>query len=235
MASTRRGPPARARQTLTLSELGWPSDAAGARALQAQLASRVVAAGSASHANLVAGVDVHVRNETAIAVAALVHVPTLDLRETATAEEPVRFPYLTGLLAFRELPAALAAVERLRTPPQAVLVDGHGLAHPRRFGLACHLGLTLDLPTAGCAKTRLVGDYPMPDGPRGSLAALTHRGEVVGAVLRTRADISPVFVSVGHRLSLQAATALVLRCTGRFRQPEPLRQAHLAARALARA
>jgi deoxyribonuclease V len=131
--------------------------------------------------------------------------------------------------------AALAALERLRTTPQAVLVDGHGLAHPRRFGLACHLGLSLDLPTVGCAKTRLVGDYPMPDGPRGSHAALTLRGEVVGAVLRTRADVSPVFVSVGHRLSLPAATALVLRCTGRFRQPEPLRQAHLAAHALSRA
>ncbi len=203
--------------------------------MQAQLATRVVAAGSAKHASLVAGVDVHVRHETAIAVAALVHVPTLELRETATAEEPVRFPYLTGLLAFRELPAALAALERLRTTPHAVLVDGHGLAHPRRFGLACHLGLSLDLPTAGCAKTRLVGDYPMPDGSRGSHAALTLRGAVVGTVLRTRADVSPVFVSVGHRLSLPAATALVLRCTGRFRQPEPLRQAHLAARALSRA
>lgn len=234
MASSRRDPPARARQTLTLPDLGWPSDPAGARELQAQLATRVVAAGSARRASLVAGVDVHVRNETAIAVAALVHVPTLEVRETAAAEEPVRFPYLTGLLAFRELPAALAALERLRMTPQAVLVDGHGLAHPRRFGLACHLGLALDRPTAGCAKTRLVGDYPMPDGPRGSHAALTLRGEVVGAVLRTRADVSPVFVSVGHRLSLQAATSLVLRCTGRFRQPEPLRQAHLAARALAR-
>ena len=134
------------------------------------MATRVVTTGSAPRAGLVAGVDVHVRNETAIAVAALVHVPTLELRETATAEDPVRFPYLTGLLAFRELPAALAALERLRTTPQAVLVDGHGLAHPRRFGLACHLGLSLDLPTAGCAKTRLVGDYPTPDGPRGSQA-----------------------------------------------------------------
>ncbi len=235
MASSSRGRPARTRETLPLPNLGWPSDAAGARALQAQLAPRVAAEGSARHANLVAGVDVHVRHETAIAVAALVHVPTLELRETATAEEPVRFPYITGLLAFRELPAALAALERLPTTPQAVLVDGHGLAHPRRFGLACHLGLSLDLPTAGCAKSRLVGDYPLPDGPRGSHTALTLRGEVVGAVLRTRADVSPVFVSVGHRLSLQAATALVLLCTGRFRQPEPLRQAHLAACALSRA
>ncbi len=235
MASSSRGRPARARHTLPLQNLDWPSDPAGARALQARLAPRVVTAGSARHANLVAGVDVHVRDETAIAVAALVHVPTLALRETATAEEPVRFPYVTGLLAFRELPAALAALERLPTTPQAVLVDGHGLAHPRRFGLACHLGLALDLPTAGCGKTRLVGDYAMPQSPRGSQAALTLRGEVVGAVLRTRADVSPVFVSVGHRLSLRAATALALRCTGRYRQPEPLRQAHLAARALARA
>lgn len=235
MASSSRGRPARASQILPLQDQDWPSDPAGARALQTRLASRVVTAGSAGHANLVAGVDVHVRDETAIAVASLVHVPTMELRETATAEEPVRFPYLTGLLAFRELPAALAALERLTTTPQAVLVDGHGLAHPRRFGLACHLGLELDLPTAGCAKTRLVGDYSMPDGPRGSHTALTIRGEVVGAVLRTRADVSPVFVSVGHRLSLRAATALALRCTGRFRQPEPLRQAHLAARALSRA
>ncbi len=212
-----------------------PADAAGARALQTQLAACVATRGSARHATLVAGVDVHVRDATAIAVATLVHVPTLELRETATAEEPVRFPYVTGLLAFRELPAALAALQRLDTVPHAVLVDGHGLAHPRRFGLACHLGLALDLPTAGCAKTRLVGDYAMPAGPRGSRSTLTHRGELVGTVLRTRADVAPVFVSVGHRLSLPSATALVLRCTGRFRQPEPLRQAHLAARARSRA
>ena len=192
-------------------------------------------AGSARHATLVAGVDVHVRDATAIAVAALVHVPTLELREIAVAEDPVRFPYVTGLLAFRELPAALAALQRLGTVPHAVLVDGHGLAHPRRFGLACHLGLALDLPTAGCAKSRLVGDFSMPDGPRGSRSTLKHRGEVVGTVLRTRADVSPVFASVGHRLSLRAAAALVLRCTGRYRQPEPLRQAHLAARARSRA
>ena len=212
-----------------------PADAAGARALQAQLAACVATQGSARHATLVAGVDVHVRDATAIAVATLVHVPTLEMRETATAEEPVRFPYLTGLLAFRELPAALAALQRLDTVPHAVLVDGHGLAHPRRFGLACHLGLALDLPTAGCAKTRLVGDFAMPAGPRGSRSMLKHQGELVGTVLRTRADVAPVFVSVGHRLSLRSATALVLRCTGRFRQPEPLRQAHLAARARSRA
>ncbi len=183
---------------------------------------------------MVAGVDVHMRDGIAIAVATLVQLPGLELLETTVVEEPVRFPYLTGLLAFRELPAALAVLRRLDASPHAVLVDGHGLAHPRRFGIACHLGLELELPTAGCAKTRLVGDYTDPAGEQGSESPLTHRGEHVATVLRTRANVAPIFVSVGHRLSLTAAVDLVRRCGGTFRQPEPLRQAHLQARALSR-
>lgn len=129
-------------------------------------------------------------------------------------------PYVPGYLSFRELPAALGG---LREPPEAVLVDGHGLAHPRRLGLACHLGVELDLPTAGCAKLRLTGTHDEPGTERGSQAPLMDGREWIGTVLRTRSAVAPLFVSVGHQLSLPAAVKLAERCTGRTRQPAPLR------------
>jgi deoxyribonuclease V len=137
-----------------------------------------------------------------------------------------RFPYVPGLLSFRESPAGLEAWGRLRTRPDCLICDGHGYAHPRRFGFACHFGLLVDLPTIGCAKRVLVGDYREPGPRRGSTADLVLEDEVIGTAVRTREGASPVFVSVGHRISLARAVAIVLATSPRYRIPEPIRQAH---------
>jgi len=152
--------------------------------------------------------------------------------ETAIARRPLRFPYVPGLLSFRELPTVLAALRALRAPVEAILVDGHGLAHPRRFGIACHLGVLCDVPCVGVAKSVLVGEHAEPGARRGGRAALRHRGERVGTALRTRDDTRPVLVSVGHRIDLPSAERLVLACGGGYRLPEPTR---LADRAVAEA
>jgi deoxyribonuclease V len=148
--------------------------------------------------------------------------------EKARAVCRARFPYIPGLFTFRELPPLLAAFARLRRVPDALLFDGHGLAHPRRFGLACHAGLLLDRPAVGCAKSILVGEAEAVAERRGSRARLVHGGEELGAVLRTRDGVAPVFVSIGHRVDLDSAVELVLDCGGRYRLPEPLRLAHQA-------
>jgi deoxyribonuclease V len=150
--------------------------------------------------------------------------------EQVVARAQVRFPYVPGLLSFREIPVLLPCFERLRTPPDLVIVDGQGIAHPRRLGLAAHLGLLLDLPSIGCAKSRLTGHPAGELAPeRGARVPLVDRGETVGYALRTRAGTSPVFVSTGHRIGLDEAAAWVLACATRFRLPEPTRLAHQAA------
>lgn len=159
----------------------------------------------------------------------------VDLGEVdgATARRRTDFPYVPGLLSFREAPASLDALERLGTEIDLLLVDGHGVAHPRRFGLACHLGVLADLPSIGVAKSRLVGRHEEPAEERGSREALVDGDEVVGAVVRTRAGVRPVFVSVGHRVGLETAVELVLRCAPRYRLPEPIRQADRLSRRVA--
>jgi len=147
--------------------------------------------------------------------------------ETRTARRKVRFPYVPGLLSFREAPVCLAAAAMLRRRPDVFMIDGQGIAHPRRLGLAAHLGLLLDSPAIGCAKSRLVGDYRQPAAKKGSWTRLTHRGELIGAVLRTRDDVKPVFVSVGNKCSLSEAVGIVLEWTTRYRLPEPTRLAHI--------
>ena len=145
---------------------------------------------------------------------------------TALARIPTQMPYIPGLLSFREIPAVLAAWEQLTVLPDLLLCDGQGLAHPRRFGLACHLGLLLDLPTIGVAKSRLIGSHVPPAPDKGSWQPLEDKGEVIGAVLRTRANVTPVYVSSGHRVSLRTAVAWTLRCVTRYRLPETTRAAH---------
>jgi deoxyribonuclease V len=140
--------------------------------------------------------------------------------------QPTAFPYVPGLLSFRELPAVLAAIEQLRILPDLYLCDGQGLAHPRRFGLACHLGVLLDAPTIGVAKTRLIGTHAPPPAEKGGWTPLEDGGEVIGAVLRTRSGVKPVYVSIGHRVSLATSVRLTLACTSRYRLPETIRQAH---------
>jgi deoxyribonuclease V len=152
--------------------------------------------------------------------------PDLVLQEHAIAHLPTRFPYVPGLLSFREAPAALEALSRLTIQPDLLLVDGQGWAHPRRMGLACHLGLISGIPSIGVAKSRLVGQHETVPKERGSQVPLIHKGDVIGVVLRTRTNVKPLYVSVGHRVSLDSAVVYTLACAPKFRLPETTRQAH---------
>ncbi len=176
---------------------------------------------------LVAGVDSAFPNggRTTRAAAVLMSFPDLELIDEAVHEQPTELPYIPGLLSFRELPAVSAALAALRTTPDLVLCDGQGRAHPRRFGIACHLGVSTGLATIGVGKSRLCGVHAQPDQAKGSRVDLLDAGECIGQVLRTRSGVKPVFVSVGHRVSLATAVDLVIECTPRFRLPEPIRRA----------
>ena len=176
----------------------------------------------------VTGTDIsYIREDRlAIAVAVSFSWPGLELEEERACVGRVEFPYVPGFLSFRELPSLLPAVRALSRPPRLLMADGQGVAHPRRFGIASHLGVSLDIPTLGCAKSRLVGDYQEPGPERGSRAPLFFEEEVVGAVVRTRAGVKPVFVSVGHRIDLESCVEAVLACGRGYRLPEPQRHAH---------
>ena len=178
--------------------------------------------------DLVCAVDVSSsRSSPFIHAAAVVMKPgSFDVVETATASIKVTVPYIPGLLSFREGPAVLAATAQLELAPDVVIFDGQGYAHPRRLGLAAHLGLWLGVPTVGCAKTRLIGDHEDPPDGKGEWVPLTDGGEVIGAVLRTRSGVKPVFVSRGHLCDLRSAVGIVMAAVGRFRLPEPIRAAH---------
>ena len=195
---------------------------AAAVAVQERLRDRVVPVGSPA-CRTVAGVDVSEKDGRARA--AVVVMRGLEPVEEAVAETAIPFPYVPGLLSFREIPPLLAAWRKLRTRPDVVIVDGQGYAHPRRFGLACHLGVLLGVPTIGCAKSLLVGRYAEPAPERGSWSPLVDRGETIGVALRTRDGTNVVYVSVGHRISLGAAIRTVLACATRYRLPEPQRLA----------
>jgi len=176
----------------------------------------------------VAGVDVGFEEEGCItrAAVAVLGFPGLQLEETALARRPTDFPYVPGLLSFRELPALLTALAKLKTAPDLILCDGQGIAHPRRLGIASHLGVLLDMPTIGVGKKRLVGRHAEPPDTKGAWTPLLDRGETIGAVLRTRPGIKPLFISTGHRVSLGTAVAITMACVTRYRLPETTRQAH---------
>jgi deoxyribonuclease V len=157
---------------------------------------------------------------------AVLDAGTLECIESTCIDVEIRFPYIPGLLSFREGPAVIAALDRLRTVPDLLIIDGQGLAHPRRFGLACHIGVYTGLPAIGCAKSRLCGTHRMPGRKRGARAVLKDRGDVIGAVVRTRTGVKPVYVSIGHRIDLETGIAWVLRCCTWYRLPETTRQAH---------
>jgi deoxyribonuclease V len=206
----------------------WNVSPSRAVAIQRDLAGRVLRRGALPALRHVAGIDVgfEAGGTVAHAAVAVLSYPALELVEHACARRRARFPYVPGLLSFRELPVILAALRRLRTWPQVLLCDGQGYAHPRRFGLACHLGVVLDWPAIGVAKSLLTGTHaPVPRG-RGAWRALVDRNQRVGAAVRTRTDVRPVYVSVGHRISLRSAIALVLTCAPRYRLPETTRHAH---------
>ncbi|OGI50018.1 MAG: endonuclease V [Candidatus Muproteobacteria bacterium RIFCSPHIGHO2_12_FULL_60_33] len=206
----------------------WPTHIAEARAIQESLRGKIVARDRFAKIRTVAGIDVGFEKRGTITRAAVVVLdfPGLTLREQAIARLPTRFPYVPGFLSFREAPAVLAAMKKLHTRPDLILCDGQGLAHPRRFGLACHLGLLLDISSIGVAKSRLTGTHGDVPEQKGGWVALEDKGEVVGAVLRTRTGVKPVYVSIGHRISLATAIDYVLRCTTCYRLPETTRHAH---------
>ena len=206
----------------------WDLSPAEARALQERLSGRAEVRDRLGTPALVAGIDVGFEDRGRITRAAVAVLGLADLQpvESALARRPTAFPYVPGLLSFREIPAVLDALAALACTPDLLLADGQGLAHPRRFGLACHLGWLVDTPTIGVAKSRLLGEFTPPPAQRGAWAPLLDRGDVVGAAVRTRRGVKPVFVSPGHRVDVASAVRLTLACTQRYRLPEPSRAAH---------
>ena len=209
----------------------WKVTTAEARAIQLRLAGLVSRENTVRRPRLVAGVDIsaprfqgRVRGTVVV-----LSYPDLRVAEVGAVEQTVDFPYIPGLLSFREAPVILAAYEKLKLAPDLVLVDGQGIAHPRRFGIASHLGVLLGVPTIGCAKSLLCGAHGPLAAARGSTAQIEHEGEVVGAALRTRDGVRPVYVSIGHRVDLAAAVKWVQGCCRGYRLPEPTRLAHQAA------
>lgn len=206
----------------------WRNQAAAARALQEQLRHQVIRHDELGPVRRVAGLDVGFEAGGTLTRAAVVVLsfPELHPLDQAVARQPTTFPYIPGLLSFREVPALLAALADLSVPPDLLLCDGQGLAHPRRCGLACHLGVLTGLPSIGVAKSRLIGS-PDPLGPnKGDYAWLWDQGEIIGAVVRTRRSVQPLYVSLGHKISLDTAIRFVLACTTRYRFPETTRRAH---------
>jgi deoxyribonuclease V len=168
----------------------------------------------------------------AVGVLLTFQFPDLVPLESVYSVGEMRFPYVPGFLAFREGPILLSAFEKVRTPPDLILFDGHGYAHPKRFGIACHLGVLLDVPSIGCAKSVLVGEYRKPGQKKGSRSDLTDAGEKIGTVYRSQTGIKPIFISPGHRIDFVESVNWVTKCLGRYRIPEPIRQAHLRANEL---
>ena len=221
----------------------WNLSYSQARDLQEQLACKVRHTAVKKMPKTVAGIDCAFskNGERIFAAVVVLRLPDLGIIETTSASRKVTFPYIPGLLSFREAPVCIAAVEKLRKQPDVFIIDGQGIAHPRRLGLAAHLGLFFDTPTIGCAKSRLIGQFEEPPPQRGSYSLLkdeqitglktsderrTTNDEVIGAVLRTRTNVKPVFVSVGHKCRLKDAIKITLACTTKYRLPEPTRLAH---------
>lgn len=208
----------------------WDVDYRAAVAIQEKLRGKLVLEDRvARDIRIVAGADISCSkgDDRVYAAVVLLDAGSLDVLEEAAWCGRALFPYIPGLLSFREGPALLRAFQKLRTRPDVVLFDGQGIAHPRGFGLAAHMGLLLDVPAVGCAKTRLIGAFEEPGARRGQRSPLLQDGRVIGSVLRTKDRVKPVFVSPGHRVSLEGAVEIVLRCSRRYRIPEPTRQAHI--------
>ncbi len=206
----------------------WCLTAEEAISIQQALRGEVITTDQLGEVRYVAGVDVGFEAEGTItrAAVAVLSLETLQLQDRAIARRPTTLPYIPGFLSFREVPTVLDALQKLTVSPDLLLCDGQGIAHPRRFGIACHLGLLTNLPTIGVAKSLLVGTHAEVPDERGSWVPLTHKGETIGAALRTRPKTKPVYISTGHRVSLETAIAYVMRCTTKYRLPETTRFAH---------
>ena len=204
----------------------WDVSPSEAVTIQKELRVQLRTDNCVGRVRIVAGVDVGLRKGIARAAIVVLGYPDLNPLEQATAQRQVEFPYVPGLLSFREGPVILDALSKLKNEPDVLIFDGQGIAHPRRMGLATHIGILLDHPTIGCAKSRLCGEYEEPGASKGDWSPLLREGEVIGAVVRTRNNVSPVYVSIGHKVDLQQAIHYVLSCCKVYRLPETTRWAH---------
>jgi deoxyribonuclease V len=205
----------------------WPTTTEEAIPIQEKLRSKVITEDRLKAVNYVAGVDVGFKDNYAITQAAVVvlNFPSLQLVERSIATQPTCFPYIPGFLSFREIPALLKAIEKLTITPDLILCDGQGIAHPRRFGIACHLGVLLDTPSIGVAKSLLIGKHQELPPEKGSWQPLKDKGEIIGAVLRSRTNVKPLYISSGHKISLDTSINYVMSCLTKYRLPETTRLA----------
>ena len=220
-------------QRMKIRELhGWNVTPAEAAAIQKDLASQISRRDETGMPRFIAGADISATRAHGAATAAVVVLsyPELEIVDSSVIKGETGFPYVPGLLSFRESPLVLRACEKLKVDFDLLLVDGQGIAHPRRMGLASHLGLLLDKPTIGCAKSRLLGSYTEPDEKAGAWSKLMDNGEIIGAAVRSRDGVKPLFVSIGHKVELSSAIRWVLACCRGYRIPEPTRLAHIAAK-----
>lgn len=212
----------------------WPATTADGAVLQVQHRKYVKVMPLEKEPRIVAGVDAAFSEKNVFAAVCLFRCADRTLIEQSTAIETIRFPYVPGYLIFLEGPAIISALKKLKAEPDVILVDGHGIAHPRNMGSASHLGVLLDIPTIGCAKNPLTGEFRNPAKGKGSRSELRIKGKTVGAVLRTRGNVAPVFVSPGHLIDLDAAVRITLACVQKYRIPEPLRCADMLSRRMKR-
>ncbi|MGD1919768.1 MAG: deoxyribonuclease V [Pleurocapsa sp.] len=205
----------------------WVKTVAEAKEIQTQLQPKTILTDCLGEVKYVAGVDIGFEDNYKIskAAVAVLSYPELELVEKAIARIPTAFPYVPGYLSFREIPAILAALPQLKQTPDLILCDGQGLAHPRRFGLACHLGVLLDIPTIGVAKSRFIGEHEAVPAEKGSWKPLIDNNETIGVVLRSRTNVKPIYVSIGHKISLPTAIDYVMGCLTKYRLPETTRLA----------
>lgn len=203
----------------------WPRNLKEAKWIQHTLKQKVKICPLIREPQFIAGTDAAFLNDRVVAVACLYKYPELTLIEETSATTVTSFPYIPGFLSFKEGPAIIKAINKLKIKPDVILFDGQGIAHPQDIGIATHIGVLLNIPTIGCAKSRLVGSYIEPKIKKGQYSYLKYQGRTVGAVLRTRDKVKPVFVSPGHMIDLNGAINIVLKCMGNYRIPEPLRQA----------
>lgn len=210
----------------------WQVTPKEAIAIQRDLAGKVRAEPLSGPVNTIAGVDVSIRGDRFQTAIVVVTLPDLRVIDKVVWRGDVPFPYIPGLLSFREMPAILPALEQLSVVPDVFMTDSQGIAHPRRFGLACHLGVMLDRPAFGVAKTRLTGQFGKLSTEKGGAAPLEDKGRIIGKVLRTRTNIKPVYVSIGHRITLGDAVRLTMACCPRYKIPEPTRLAHRLSKAM---
>jgi deoxyribonuclease V len=209
----------------------WPKDIKEAKEIQYKFKQQVKIIPLVKEPEFIAGVDAAFLGDSVIGTVCVYRYPELIPLENTYALTKITFPYIPGFLSFREGPAIIKALDNLKTKPDVVIFDGQGIAHPEGLGIASQIGILINIPTIGCAKTKLIGGYIEPGIKKGQYSFLKHRGKIVGVVLRTRENVKPVFVSPGHMIDLKKAIDIVLNCTSKYRIPEPLREAdHLSKR-----